>query len=54
MLSGHSADKLDAVGTARLAGFETEISLPHARRYVAVEAIDRTGKILQRSRPLKV
>lgn len=54
VLSGHSADHLDAVGVAKLAGFETKISLPHARRYVAVEAIDRTGAILGTSKPSKL
>ena len=48
------ADHLDAVGVAKIAGFETEISLPQARRYVAVEAIDGTGAILGKSKPLKV
>ena len=54
VLSGHYADHLDAVGVAKLAGFETKISLPQARRYVAVEAIDRTGAVLGTSKPLKL
>ena len=43
MLTGRNADSLHAVGVAKIAGFETEISLAHARRYVAVEAIDHKG-----------
>ena len=54
VLSGHSPDRLDTIGVAKLAGFETEISLPHPRRYVAVAAIDRRGTILGRSKPVKV
>lgn len=53
-LSGHSASQLDPVGVAKLAGFETEMSVPHARRYVAVEAIDGNGKVLARSKPVKL
>ena len=37
-----------------MVGFETEISVPQARRYVAVAAIDATGAILVKSKPLKV
>ncbi len=54
VLAGRDADHLEAVGVARLAGFETDISLPHAPRYVAVEAIDGTGQILGRSRTVRV
>ncbi|HEX5191513.1 MAG TPA: arylsulfotransferase family protein [Solirubrobacteraceae bacterium] len=54
VFAGRSPDQLPAVGTAKLAGFETEISLPHARPYVAVAAIDRKGTILARSKPVKV
>jgi hypothetical protein len=54
VLTGHAADSVDAVGVAKIAGFETEISLPHARRYVAVAAIDGKGTILGRSKPVKV
>jgi hypothetical protein len=54
VLSGHDADHLDAVGVAKIAGFETAITLPQARKYVAVEAIDGTGAILGRSKPAKV
>jgi hypothetical protein len=52
--TGHAADGLAAVGVATLGGFETEITLPQARRHVAVEAIDHTGKVLGRSRSVKV
>ena len=48
------ADRLEAIGVAKLAGFETEISLPQARSYVAVEAIDRTGAVLGTSTPVKL
>ena len=54
VLSGHRADALDAVGVANLAGFETVISVPHARAYVAVEAIDSSGAVLGKSKPLKL
>jgi hypothetical protein len=54
VLSGHDADRLTAVGVAKLAGFETEISVPHVRRYVAVAAIDGGGNILGHSKPSKV
>ncbi|MFZ0384806.1 MAG: arylsulfotransferase family protein [Solirubrobacteraceae bacterium] len=54
VLSGHSAEALEAVGVANLAGFETEISLPQAPAYVAVEAIDGHGEILGRSQPFRI
>ena len=54
VLSGDAADRLEAIGVAKLAGFETEISLPQARSYVAVEAIDRTGAVLGTSTPVKL
>jgi hypothetical protein len=54
VLSGHSPSALSAVGVAKIAGFETEISVPHARKYVAVEAIDGKGAVLAKSRALKV
>jgi hypothetical protein len=54
VLSGHTAGHLDAVGVAKIAGFETEISLPTAGSYVAVAAIDETGAILGKSKPLKI
>jgi hypothetical protein len=54
VLSGHDANRLDAVGVAKVAGFETAISLPRARTYVAVEAIDGTGAVLGKSKPLKL
>jgi Arylsulfotransferase (ASST) len=54
VLSGHRAGALSAVGVTKIAGFETEISLPHAGRYVAVAAIDGKGTVLAKSRALKV
>jgi hypothetical protein len=54
VLTGHDADHLDAVGVAKVAGFETTISLPKARKFVAVEAIDGTGAVLGKSKPLKL
>jgi hypothetical protein len=39
---------------ANLAGFETVISVPRARAYVAVEAIDSSGAVLGKSKPLKL
>jgi hypothetical protein len=54
VLSGHRADALNAVGVANLAGFETVIPVPHARAYVAVEAIDSSGAVLGKSKPLKL
>jgi hypothetical protein len=54
VLTGHDADHLDAVGVAKVAGFETTISLPKARKFVAVGAIDGTGAVLGKSKPLKL
>jgi hypothetical protein len=54
VLTGHDADHLEAVGVAKVAGFETAISLPKPHQYVAVEAIDHTGAILGKSKPLKL
>jgi hypothetical protein len=54
VLGGPDADHLDAVGVAKLSGFETEISLPQASGYAAVEAIDRTGAVLGRSEPRRL
>jgi Arylsulfotransferase (ASST) len=54
VLTGHDPGRLTAVGVAKLAGFETEISLPRAHKYVAVAAIDRSGTVLARSKPSKV
>ena len=52
--TGSDSAHLDAVGVAKLAGFETQISLPHAHSYVAVGAIDSKGNMLARSKPLKL
>jgi len=47
-LSGASADRLTAAQVVPKDGFETELSLPYAR-YVAVEALDASGRVLGRS-----
>jgi hypothetical protein len=54
VLTGHSPQALRAVGVAKLGGFETEITIGHAHRYVAVEAIDGKGRVLAKSKALKV
>jgi hypothetical protein len=48
VLSGPSADALQAVVTAPKAGFETQIPIP-AQPYVAVQAIDSAGQIIATS-----
>jgi len=53
-LAGPSTHDLTAVGVAKLADFETVISLPHASGYVAVEAIDVNGTVLGKSKPVQV
>ncbi len=54
VLGGRDAEHLETIGVARLAGFETDIALPHAPACAAVEAIDGKGQILGRSRTVKV
>ncbi len=49
VLGGSSAHSLRAVGTARKSGFETSIMLPHTQNYVAVQALNRVGHVLNTS-----
>jgi hypothetical protein len=46
VLGGSSAHSLRAVSTARRSGFETAIMLPHPQKYVAAQALNRAGHVL--------
>ncbi|MDQ6607280.1 MAG: arylsulfotransferase family protein [Actinomycetota bacterium] len=46
VLGGSSAHSLRAVSTARESGFETAIKLPHPQKYVAAQALNRAGRVL--------
>ena len=48
MLAGSSPSSLHPVLTASRQGFETQIAVP-ATPYVAVQALDATGKVLSTS-----
>ena len=52
VLGGQSSTSLSATGTARRAGFETVVEMPHRPKWVAVEALGHNGEALGRSRPL--
>jgi hypothetical protein len=54
VFAGPNAHDLTPAGVADVAGFETAIALPHAHRYVAVQAIDAKGSVLGKSKALKV
>ncbi len=49
VLGGSSAHSLRAVGTARKSGFETAIMLSHPQKYVAAQALNRAGHVLNAS-----
>jgi Arylsulfotransferase (ASST) len=49
VLGGADAKHLSALGRARRAGFETTITVPHPPPYLAVEALDSSGRALGRS-----
>jgi hypothetical protein len=50
VLSGATAGSLRAGPTAARTGFETAIALSGAAKVVQVEALDRSGKVIGRSR----
>jgi hypothetical protein len=52
VLAGSEPDRLQAVTVAAKDGFETSIQVASAARYVAVQALDRAGRVLRTSRPV--
>ncbi len=53
VLAGPSRDRLSAVATAPWRNLETAISLKTREPWVAVEALDRSGRVLARSHPAR-
>ncbi len=49
VLGGSSTHALRAVSIARKSGFETAIMLSHPQKYVAAQAPDRAGHVLNTS-----
>ena len=49
ILGGSQANRLTQIGTASVAGFETQITVPNAPPVLSVEAIDSSGRVLGRS-----
>jgi hypothetical protein len=49
VLGGTEAGSLGVIGTASVAGFETEITVPNAPAWLAVAARDDSGRVLGRS-----
>jgi hypothetical protein len=54
VLVGKANDDLSVVATARMSGFETAIPFRAKGKYIAVQALDRKGKVLGVSRTLKL
>lgn len=54
VLGGEAQGTLAGVGRARVAGFETAISLPSAPPWIAVSAVDVNGRVLATSQPTRV
>ena len=54
VLAGKSARQLTRVATVSRDGFETSIVLDSQRRYVAVQALNSSGRVLAQSRTLTV
>jgi hypothetical protein len=52
--TGSSARALRPAGSARRAGFETAITIPRASGVLAVAALDRRGRVLATSKPVRV
>jgi Arylsulfotransferase (ASST) len=52
VLGGSQQGQLSAIGVADALGFETEIHVPHAPPYLAVQALDASDKILATSAPV--
>jgi hypothetical protein len=53
LLAGSSPQTLTAVATAPRSGFETAITTPAAARYVEVQALDSTGRLLASSHVIR-
>lgn len=54
VLAGPSAAAVSAVGKASRTGFETAVNVSNAGPYFAVHALDAAGRILARSKPVKI
>jgi hypothetical protein len=54
VLAGPGPDRLEPVGSAPRAGFETAITAPTAEPYVGVRAKNRSGEVLGTSQAVKV
>ncbi len=54
VLGGSQPDRLNEIGTAAVADFETQIMVPHAPPWLAAEALDSSGNALSRSAPMRV
>ncbi len=54
VLAGKASSNLSEVGSARKAGFETAMSVPNRGPWFAVEARDAKGRVLGRSRTVKI
>jgi Arylsulfotransferase (ASST) len=48
---GASRGSLQPIGVAERYGFETEIKVPHAPRWLTVSALDQTGRVLATAKP---
>lgn len=53
VLGGPTSDGLEALGAAPVLDFETVITIVHPPTWLAVEALDRTGRPRGRSRPVR-
>ncbi len=54
VLAGDAPGALEKAGSGPRKGFETQVDVDRAGRYVAVEAVDGSGKVLGRSKPIKL
>jgi hypothetical protein len=54
VLGGTKASSLKSVASVRRRGFETAIRLSKGQRYVSVEALARSGRVLKTSRTIRV
>jgi hypothetical protein len=53
VLTGDSASSVKEASTGKRTGFETTLTVPSGGRYVAVEALDKDGAVLGRSKTVK-
>jgi hypothetical protein len=51
VLGGADTQELSVLGVGRRAGFETAITVPDPPAYLAVEALDNTGAVVEVGRP---